>query len=346
MIKANQFIYFIAFFLLLITKADLVLAQQPGIHFEAIARDRNNNPAKDRRIYIKATILQGAAAGSPVFIEEHRSRTNSEGIFQIVIGNGTRVGGAYASILNIPWRTLNYSLKIQVAIEPIVNVVNWNYQNEWIDLGASPFGLVPYAGTALMAEQVAASAAVLSFSGGTTGLSPITASQGNVVLGGILGIANGGTGSSVKNFVDLSTQQQVGGEKSFLQSLQANAGIMVAGSLSLQGNSTPFLIDNQSGSSGDVLVSRGAGFSPQWVSAQSVLGIKSKSRSVVLTAAEVFFIPVNGLDSNDGISVLMEVDAVPRPIPNYYIYRDIPNNRVEVHFTAPFTGFVTWVIVD
>jgi len=73
-IKANQFIYFIAFFLLLITKADLVLAQQPGIHFEAIARDRNNNPAKDRRIYIKATILQGAAAGSPVFIEEHRSK--------------------------------------------------------------------------------------------------------------------------------------------------------------------------------------------------------------------------------------------------------------------------------
>jgi hypothetical protein len=77
-----------------------------------------------------------------------------------------------------------------------------------------------------------------------------------------------------------------------------------------------------------------------------VLGVKSKSRSVVLTAAEVFFIPVNGLDSNDGISVLMEVDAVPRPVPNYYIYRDIPNNRVEVHFTAPFTGFVTWVIVD
>jgi len=67
-IKANQFIYFIAFFLLLITKASLVLAQQPGIHFEAIARDRNNNPAKDRRIYIKATILQGAATGSPVLL--------------------------------------------------------------------------------------------------------------------------------------------------------------------------------------------------------------------------------------------------------------------------------------
>lgn len=344
--KAFQLLYFLGLFILLIFESNLVWAQQPGIHFEAIARDRNNNPAKDRRIYIKATIMQGAIAGTPVFVEEHRTRTNSEGIFQIIIGNGTRVGGAYTSILNIPWRTLNYSLKIQVAIEPIANVVNWNYQNEWIDLGASPFGLVPYAGAALMAEQVAATAAVLSFSGGTTGLTPSASSQGNVVLGGVLGIANGGTGASVKNFVDLSTQQQVGGEKSFLQSLYANAGIVVSGSLSLQGNGTPLLVDNQSGSLGDVLISRGAGLSPQWVSAQSVLGVKSKSRSAALTAAEVFFIPVSGLDSNDGISVLMEVDAVPRPVPNYYIYRDISNNRVEVHFTAPFTGFVTWVIVD
>lgn len=167
MAKAHQLFSIVGLFLLLMCESSLVWAQQPGIHFEALARDRDNNPAKDRRIYIKATILQGASTGSPVFVEEHQSRTSSEGIFQIIIGNGTRVGGAYASILNIPWRTLNYSLKIQVAIEPIVNVLNWNYQNEWIDLGASPFGLVPYAGTALMAEQVAASAAVPSFSGGT-----------------------------------------------------------------------------------------------------------------------------------------------------------------------------------
>jgi hypothetical protein len=60
----------------------------------------------------------------------------------------------------------------------------------------------------------------------------------------------------------------------------------------------------------------------------------------------VYTISVAGLDSDDGISVLVEVDTVPKPIPNYYIYRDVPNGRVEVHFTAPFTGFITWVIID
>jgi len=105
-------------------------------------------------------------------------------------------------------------------------------------------------------------------------------------------------------------------------------------------------LSGQAGSSGDVLVSRGANTTPQWVSAQTILGVKSKNRSNSLTATEVFFIPVSGLDANDGISVVMETDAVPRPIPSYYIFRDIQNSRVEVHFTAPYTGYVTWVIVE
>ncbi|MEI7503632.1 MAG: hypothetical protein WCJ61_10150, partial [Paludibacter sp.] len=39
-------------------------------------------------------------------------------------------------------------------------------------------------------------AGVSSFSAGTTGLTPNTASTGNITLGGILGISNGGTNSS------------------------------------------------------------------------------------------------------------------------------------------------------
>lgn len=37
---------------------------------------------------------------------------------------------------------------------------------------------------------------VLSFSAGTTGLTPSTSTTGNVTLGGVLGVANGGTGST------------------------------------------------------------------------------------------------------------------------------------------------------
>lgn len=326
--------------------SNVTSAQQPGINFEAIAKDRNNNPAKDRRIYVKTEIIPGNSTNSSVFTEEHASRTNGAGVFQIIIGKGVRTGGTYPSILDIPWKTLNYLLRVQVAIEPVANVTNWNYQNEWVDLGTSPFGIVPYAGTALTAEQIPSTAAVISFSGGSTGLTPTTSSNGNITLGGILGISNGGTGSAVKNFVDLTTTQQIGGEKTFAQTINATGGLTTAGAINLAGNNSTLQLNGQAGNTGEVLISRGNNLTPQWVPAQELIGIKSKNRSVSLTAAEVFYIPVNGLDNNDGISVIMEVDAVPKPIPGYYIFRDIPNNRVAVHFTAPFTGFVTWVIID
>ena len=56
---------------------------------------------------------------------------------------------------------------------------------------------------------------VTTFSAGTTGLTPNTATSGAVTLGGTLAVANGGTGSGTKNFVDLTTTQTVAGSKTF-----------------------------------------------------------------------------------------------------------------------------------
>jgi len=42
----------------------------------------------------------------------------------------------------------------------------------------------------------AATKSVASFSGGTTGLTPSVPTKGNIVLAGVLNIANGGTGTS------------------------------------------------------------------------------------------------------------------------------------------------------
>lgn len=323
-----------------------LLAQQPGINFEAIARDRDNNPAKDRRVYVHIELLPTGSVNSVVYAEEHISRTNEDGIFQIVIGKGSRVGGSYSTILNIPWNSLNYSVRVKIAIEPVANVINWNYQNEWVELGSTPFGIVPYAGAALIAQNVASGAAVLSFSGGSTGLSPFGATTGYVELGGVLNIANGGTGSSVKNFVDLTTQQTVNGQKSFSQLLHASGGLAVNNSFLLAGQNTPLLLNGAAGNNGDVLLSRGPNATPIWVNLQQTVGIKSKSRSSFLSGVEDFDISVSQLDDNDGISVVLEVGSVPIPIPNYYIYRNILQNKITVHFTAPYTGYVTWVVVD
>jgi hypothetical protein len=57
--------------------------------------------------------------------------------------------------------------------------------------------------------------AVTTFSAGTTGLTPSTATSGAVTLGGTLAVANGGTGSATQNFVDLTNTQTVAGAKTF-----------------------------------------------------------------------------------------------------------------------------------
>jgi hypothetical protein len=73
--------------------------------------------------------------------------------------------------------------------------------------------------------------AVTTFSAGTTGLTPSTATSGAVTLGGTLAVANGGTGSATKNFVDLTTTQTVAGEKTFSNNFDVRSGNTFFGSV-------------------------------------------------------------------------------------------------------------------
>ncbi len=65
---------------------------------------------------------------------------------------------------------------------------------------------------------------------------------------GILPIANGGTGSSSQNFVDLSSTQSVGGAKTFSAALTANSFVKTGGT------SSQFLMANGTVSSGTPLL--------------------------------------------------------------------------------------------
>ncbi|CAN1493893.1 hypothetical protein MCEGE10_00296 [Flavobacteriaceae bacterium] len=65
---------------------------------------------------------------------------------------------------------------------------------------------------------------------------------------GVLPIANGGTGSSTQNFVDVSSTQSVGGAKTFSAALTANSFVKTGGT------SSQFLMANGSVSSGTPLL--------------------------------------------------------------------------------------------
>jgi hypothetical protein len=122
-------------------------AQTPGtgIFFQAIARDQYTNPAKDRKIYVEASIIQSTVTGTKVLIETHQTTTDGSGVFSISVGQGARTGGTVTSLDKVQWAKGPYYLNLKISITPIAPIANWDYTKDWIDLGTSPFGTVPYA---------------------------------------------------------------------------------------------------------------------------------------------------------------------------------------------------------
>ena len=122
-------------------------AQIPGlgIFFQAIARDKMDNPAKYRKIYIQTSIIESMHSTGSFLTEIHQSTTDANGIFNISIGQGKQTSGTSNDLLSIPWSKGPMFLNLKIAIEPLTPLMNWDYTKEWIDLGSSPFGTVPYA---------------------------------------------------------------------------------------------------------------------------------------------------------------------------------------------------------
>lgn len=116
-----------------------------GIYFQAIARDQSTNPLNSRNIRVKASILDKMSNGLVLFSETHAVQTDASGVFNIAIGNGIWIDGIHRTIHSIDWAAGIHYLNLQMAITPIAPSIQWDYNKEWIDLGTSIFGVVPYA---------------------------------------------------------------------------------------------------------------------------------------------------------------------------------------------------------
>ncbi len=133
---------FILIFIFFITSHAIA---QSGIFFQAIARDRNANPAKDRKLYVQTNIIQSTTTGIIVLTEEHQTFTDAFGIFSILVGSGARVGGTVTGLSTIDWSKGPYYLNIKIVITPIAASNTWDYTKEWVDIGTTIFGAVPFA---------------------------------------------------------------------------------------------------------------------------------------------------------------------------------------------------------
>jgi len=116
-----------------------------GIFFQAVARDNFSNPAMNRKIYVQSSIIQTTATGTIVLTEEFQTTTDATGIFSISVGQGMRIGGTVSNLTGIDWAKGPYFLSLKIAITPIAPATTWEYKSEWINLGTTSFGAVPYA---------------------------------------------------------------------------------------------------------------------------------------------------------------------------------------------------------
>ena len=123
------------------------LAQTPsnGIFFQAVARDNFSNPAMNRKIYVQSSIVQTTATGTKVLTEEFQTNTDATGVFSISVGQGARIAGTANDLAGINWANGPYFLSLKIAITPMAPATTWDYKGEWIELGTTSFGAVPYA---------------------------------------------------------------------------------------------------------------------------------------------------------------------------------------------------------
>ena len=113
-----------------------------GIIFQALARDSYQNPAITKNVYIQSNIIQGSKTGLIVYSEEHNTTTDATGVFSVSVGMGNRIGGTKSNLPDIDWSNGPYFLNMKISIPSTNDLLT---ARNWVDLGTTIFGVVPYA---------------------------------------------------------------------------------------------------------------------------------------------------------------------------------------------------------
>ncbi len=123
---------FLTAFLLLCTLNGI--SQAPNaISYQAVARDTNGLPLKNQLIGVRISIERGAPGGTVVYQETHQPTTNEFGLFNLPIGQGSPITGAFK---DINWRNGPFFHKVE--IDPTGGA-------SYLTLGTTQLLSVPYA---------------------------------------------------------------------------------------------------------------------------------------------------------------------------------------------------------
>ena len=152
-----------------------------GILFQAVARDANNNAAGNRNIFIQIYIKKGNVNGSTDYSESFKVVSSSEGIFSIIIGQGTRLTGP-SSLKMLDWAKTMYFVNIKIAIEPTLPNPNWKADNNYVDIGTSQLWTVPYSFTSETSKFSDSSGTISSILPGSKGGTGVANSDKTITI--------------------------------------------------------------------------------------------------------------------------------------------------------------------
>ena len=115
----------------------ICFSQAPqGVNYQAVAYDANGFELSNKEVGVRISIVEGSAFGTPQLVEEHDVITTEQGLFSLIIGQGALLGGEVESLLDIPWGSSTYFLKIELDTEN---------NGSYMDFGTQQFMSVPYA---------------------------------------------------------------------------------------------------------------------------------------------------------------------------------------------------------
>ena len=121
------------------------IANLEGINYQAVAIDHEgqqipgedikNKPVYEREIGVRFTIDQGPNGTETYYADQHEVSTDKYGLFHLVIGKGSLVGGSYTSLMDIPWINGDQWLKVEISI---------HNNGEYIEVSYQKFMAVPF----------------------------------------------------------------------------------------------------------------------------------------------------------------------------------------------------------
>jgi SipA vinculin binding site len=122
-----------------------------GISYQAIALNASGNPIVSSPVGIRLSVLDISATGTALYTETHTKTTNAQGLFNLVIGQGTPSSGTFSTI---NWGSDSKFLKVEMDAGGGTN---------YVEIGTTQLLSVPYAMYAGNAGNVVNSTNSISF---------------------------------------------------------------------------------------------------------------------------------------------------------------------------------------